>query len=791
MDVVNPSAPDDQDFDAACLGAVLPRAAQRFGQAPALFFEGRWSSFTELDQDSSRFADALMDAGVGPATRVVLHIPNSRDWVVAYYGAAKTGAVVVPVDAMLTHKEVTYIIQDCGASVLITGLEDLHAIRQIQGATDLALLIPSLDATAVEGLRHQAEWVAAGHSDFAFVEMSSDQLSSISYTSGSTGKPKGAMLSHRNILLSAALTARSHGRTSHDVFLSALPCTHVYGNAIIHASLMVGGRLVLLRRFDAEATLSAIAAHRVTFFEGVPTMYFRLMSHSRLAAHDISSLKLCTVGGQSIPVESIREVERALGCPLLELWGMTELAGPAVTHDRRARGPLGSIGRPLPGMEARLDATGGGPAEADGGLGELLIRGPLVMQGYLNRPEATRETIDAEGWLHTGDLASQDAHGNLFIAGRTKDIIICAGYNIYPAEVERALSQHPAVAMVAVGKVPDEDKGEIAVAYVVLKPGCNALAGEVEQAARDRLAPYKAPRRVVFVEDLPKTGSGKVMRHRLHEAPVIESPVSAVPPAPTYRFLRAEVTDGIGVVTLHGPKGINALHEAFVTEIADTLWRMDQDRNVRCMILRAGTPQYFSVGADIHEMAARNAVAALDEDFFTVGWARIAHCRKPLIAAVSGLALGGGCELALMCDIIIASETAEFGLPEIRLGIFPGAGGTQRLVRQIGKSRAMEMILAGDIQLKAQDALMLGLVSRVVPVGDLMPTTLELARKIAGNSMMTVRMAKESINRAYESSLAEGLLFERRLFYASLGTQDKEEGTRAFIERRPPFFTDR
>lgn len=149
MDVVNPSAPDDQDFDATCLGAVLPRAAQRFGQAPALFFEGRWSSFTELDQDSSRFADALMDAGVGPATRVVLHIPNSRDWVVAYYGAAKTGAVVVPVDAMLTHQEVTYIIQDCGASVLITGLEDLHAIRQIQGATDLALLIPSLDATGL------------------------------------------------------------------------------------------------------------------------------------------------------------------------------------------------------------------------------------------------------------------------------------------------------------------------------------------------------------------------------------------------------------------------------------------------------------------------------------------------------------------------------------------------------------------------------------------------------------------------------------------------------------------
>jgi long-chain acyl-CoA synthetase len=774
------------------LGDVLSRAARRFGDQQALFFEGAWSSYRDLDQDSNRFADSLVRLGVTSGQRVVIHVQNSRDWIVAYYGVAKTGAVVVPIDAMLTPEEVVFIVRDCCASVLISGIIDPQIISHIRDATQLKTIVTSFEAPAMADCHRQADLMAGGQPDFKPATVDLDALSSISYTSGTTGNPKGAMLSHRTVLLSAALSAEAHGRSGSDIFVSALPCTHVYGNAIIHAAFAVGARLVLLRRFDSEAALSAISAHRATMFEGVPTMYFHMLAHSRLALHDLSSLTRCTVGGQAMPVEKIAEVERVFGCPLIELWGMTELGGPAATHTFGDAPRHGSIGRVFSGHDVRLHRREPDTADAEALVGELCVRGPLVMQGYLNRAEATAETIDADGWLHTGDLATIDDNGFIEIVGRSKDVIITSGYNIYPTELEGAIAQHPAVAMVAVGKKLDADKGEIAIAYVVLKPGQTALAGEIEQACRDRLAPYKAPRGVVFVAELPKTGSGKIIRHRLAEAMPLASPAEpTTSSAPNYFYIRTEVTDRVGIIVMHGPKGINALNEAFISEIVDALHRFDRDPAIRCMIIRAGTLKYFSVGADINEMAARRFSQAFDDDFFTVGWARVAQCRKPLIAAVSGLALGGGCELALMCDIIIASDTAEFGLPEVRLGIFPGAGGTQRLARQIGKSKAMEMILTGEINLSAREALTSGLAARVVSPADLIESTLTLARKIAGNSTISVRMAKEAVNRVYESSLAEGLLFERRLFYASLATDDKTEGTRAFLEKRRPYFEDK
>jgi long-chain acyl-CoA synthetase len=312
------------------------------------------------------------------------------------------------------------------------------------------------------------------------------------------------------------MTAKMHVRTAADTIVTALPMPHVYGGAILNSSMLCGATLVLLGRFEERATLAAIARHRATMFEGVPTMYMYLLNSPALATHDLSSLTRCTVGGQTMPVAKMEEVERRFGCRLIELWGMTELGGLGTTHPLHARDRLGSIGIPLPGVESRVADTSD-PTLTVGvdEVGELMIRGPIVMQGYYRNPQATLDTIERDGWLHTGDLARMDRDGYVYLVDRMKDMIITAGFKVFPAEIERVLAQHPSVAMVAVGSTPDLLKGEIAKAYVVLTDGHREDESSLLSFCREHLAAYKVPRAVKFVRDLPKTSTGKIMRRHL------------------------------------------------------------------------------------------------------------------------------------------------------------------------------------------------------------------------------------------------------------------------------------
>jgi long-chain acyl-CoA synthetase len=338
----------------------------------------------------------------------------------------------------------------------------------------------------------------------------------IGYTSGTTGYPKGAIQSHQAVLLNCALTATMHGRSERDVVVTALPAPHVYGNVVINGTFLVGGTVVLMERFAPAAALALIAEHRATMFEGVPAMYAAMLVEPGLASHDLRSLTRCTVGGQTIAIPVIERWERASGAPLIELWGMTELAGLGTTHALHAPPVPGSIGVALPGVEVRVaDLEDKRRTASPGVPGELMVRGPIVMNGYHGNPTATAEAIEPDGWLHTGDLAYASEDGHFFIVDRLKDMIITAGYNIYPAEIERVLVEHPAIAAVAVAAVPDAMKGELACAYVVLRPGATATEAEIIAFTEARLAAYKRPRLVRFLADLPKTSSGKVMRREL------------------------------------------------------------------------------------------------------------------------------------------------------------------------------------------------------------------------------------------------------------------------------------
>ncbi|MBN4016392.1 long-chain-fatty-acid--CoA ligase [Rhodospirillaceae bacterium AH-315-P19] len=499
------------------IGQILPASAARFGDKTALIFEGRSFSYNELEQLSNRLANGLRDLGIGARDCVSIYGPNCWEWLVAYHAIAKIGAVLNPINVMLTPEEVAFVVNDCKARALIASADKGEAVLDKKGATPLNnVILFGNKADPPAGTLCFEDMIAQGKPDFDPVLVAPEELSTIGYTSGTTGHPKGAMQSHRSVLLNLALTANMHVKTAADTVVTALPCPHVYGNIVINGAFFTGMTVVLLSRFDEKETLDAIQTHKATLFEGVPTMYMYMLNSPELAKHDLSSLTRCTVGGQTMPVAKMEEVEKHFGCPLLELWGMTELAGAATTNTFYGENRHGSIGLPLPGTQVRIadieDAT---KSLAPGEVGEMMVKGPLVMLGYYGNAKATKDAIEPDGWMHTGDVGKMDEDGYLYIVDRRKDMILTGGFNIYPAELERVISAHPAVAMVAVGGQPDATKGEIAKAYIVLRDGVQIDADAIRAYCREHMAAYKVPKRVQFVDDFPKTSTGKIMRRKL------------------------------------------------------------------------------------------------------------------------------------------------------------------------------------------------------------------------------------------------------------------------------------
>lgn len=491
---------------------LTERAANQFGDAVAVTMsDGVCASFAGINSCAARFAGGLCSVGISPGDRVVLYLPNSIEWIIAYHGAARLGAVIVPANYLLTPEEVAFISQHADARLIVTMPEKARPLREAIELDCSPLIVvagPGNDgAPSLEGLLSAAPLEPRASAP--------DDLFMIAYTSGTTGNPKGAMITQRAAFFSTVMTATIHVRHQEDRVFTALPFPHVYGNVVMNAAFIAGYQLFVQPRFDAREAMKIIQECEITLVEGVPTMYYQMMALGDRQT-DFRSLKRCTVGGQTMPVASVKEVEARFGCPVLELWGMTELAGPATTHSPYWPSRHGSIGVPFQGMEAKIVGLQAPCADVEPGeAGELHVRGPQVMKGFWKNSEATSAAIDKEGWFATGDVAYADAEGYLFIVDRRKDIIITAGYNVYPAEIEQVIAEHPAVAMVAVGAVPDTEKGELAKAFVVLRPGASCTEQELLALCKQRLAAYKAPRLLAFVEDLPKTSTGKIMRRAL------------------------------------------------------------------------------------------------------------------------------------------------------------------------------------------------------------------------------------------------------------------------------------
>ncbi len=496
------------------VGQILPEAARRFGDKTALVVEGEMFSFHDLEAMSNRVANGLLSIGVEPGDRVTLYGANCWEWIVAYYAIAKTGAVLNPISSMLTTEEVRYVVTDAGARVVMASADKGRPLIDLVGTDIDSLVLWGDDVPA--GCASLTGWFDVERPEFVPIERDAADLAAICYTSGTTGHPKGAMQNHRSLISAAVGTVLMGARGPNDRVLNSLPLAHVYGSCVFNAAMLAGSTLIMVPRFDAELVMAAIAQHRATLMDGVPTAYYYLLAHPDFDNADLSSLTRCWVGGQTLPAAKAIEFTARTGCPIHEVWGMTELAGAASANPVVGPNKPGTIGIPYPGNSMRIvdidDAT---IVLGAGERGELMFRGPMVMDGYYGNHEATNASIEPDGWLHSGDIATMDDDGYFTIVDRKTDMILTAGFNVYPAELERVLCMHPAVALAAVTGVSDDIKGELAKAYVVLKPDATITAAELIAHCREHLAAYKIPRAVQFVDEVPITASGKIMRRLL------------------------------------------------------------------------------------------------------------------------------------------------------------------------------------------------------------------------------------------------------------------------------------
>ncbi|OBG28570.1 3-((3aS,4S,7aS)-7a-methyl-1,5-dioxo-octahydro-1H-inden-4-yl)propanoate--CoA ligase FadD3 [Mycobacterium sp. 852002-51057_SCH5723018] len=512
--------------DPRTVPAALDRLAAQLPEHPALITDERSFTAAELRDEVHRAAAALIALGVRAGDRVAIWSPNTWHWVVACLAIHHAGAAMVPLNTRYTAEEASDILARTRAPVLF-------AMGRFLG-TDRVARLDGPNSQALPALRHVVripieaaetgvgtwdDFIARG-TDFQTVAqraaaVTPDDVSDILFTSGTTGRSKGVLCAHRQSLSASASWAANGKITADDRYLCINPFFHNFGyKAGILACLQTGATLIPHLTFDPPRALQAIEQHRITVLPGPPTIYQTLLDHPARHDYDLSSLRFAVTGAATVPVVLVERMQSELDIDIvLTAYGLTEANGMGTMcrADDDAVTVATTCGRPFAGFELRIDAS------APGEAGEVLLRGPNVMLGYLDDPDATAAAIDAEGWLHTGDIGAVDEAGNLRITDRLKDMYICGGFNVYPAEVEQVLARMEGVADAAVIGVPDERLGEVGRAFVVARPGANLDEQAVITYTREHLANFKAPRSVRFVDALPRNAGGKVVKPQLRE----------------------------------------------------------------------------------------------------------------------------------------------------------------------------------------------------------------------------------------------------------------------------------
>ncbi len=539
------NVPATLDFDPACMPELLSRTARLVPDKMALVFEGYRLTYRQLQAMVDRLAGHLAHFGVRKGDAVAILLPNTIACVVSYYAVLKIGAVTVMNNPLYTDRELEHQFNDSGARMLITidllanrmiDLRPQTAIRQII-YTSIGDYLPlakkvlfplvarkrglAADVKPAEGVYAWKTLMRGSAPPPAGVALTHADVAMIQYTGGTTGVSKGAILTHGNLSCQVQQLRSWFPRFSKDyqVMLGALPFFHVFGlSTSMNFAVYMGWGNILVPKPQPDPLLKSIAKYKPTFAPLVPTMYIGILNHRRIARTDLSSIAGCFSGSAPLPVEVIREFEEKTGAVIVEGYGLTEAT--PVTHINPFGGQRkpGSVGLPIPGTDCRIVSLADGASDVPAGEpGELLIRGPQVMRGYLNKPAETAAAL-ADGWLHTGDIATMDDDGYFYIVDRKKDMIISGGYNVYPRDIEEVVYSHPSVREAAAIGVPHPSRGEQVKVFVVLKEGCTLTEAELIDYCRDKLAKYKLPTRVAFCKELPKSNVGKILKKELRAA---------------------------------------------------------------------------------------------------------------------------------------------------------------------------------------------------------------------------------------------------------------------------------
>lgn len=523
------------------LSVLLEDGARSAPEKECLVFGDTRLNYAVTDMIANQVANLLVSRGIRPGDRVALASPNLPYFPFVYFGALKAGAVVVPLNVLLTPREIAYHLEDSGARALLafTGTPDLplgqrsfEAFNQVDGCeifVDMPAVAGATEST-IEGAETIWAALAGQPGTFETVQSGADDTAVIIYTSGTTGKPKGAELSHQNLMMNAVVAsglvnAHPDGR---DVSLTVLPLFHIFGQTVmLNASLYRHGTMVLMPRFDGDQALELMQKEGVTGFAGVPTMYWGLLNAARNAEpgrYDLEGIAANMVdavsGGSALPGQLAEDFTKLFGVGIKEGYGLSETSPVASFNNPATGAKTGSIGRPVWGVEMKLIDPEWNEVVREGDrepVGEIAVRGHLVMKGYHERPEVNAEVI-RDGWFRTGDIARRDEDGFYFIIDRSKDMIIRGGFNVYPREVEEVLMTHPAISLAAVVGVPHESHGEEVKAFVILQEGAEASVDDVIAFSRERLAAYKYPRQVEFRAELPMTSTGKILKRELRDA---------------------------------------------------------------------------------------------------------------------------------------------------------------------------------------------------------------------------------------------------------------------------------